>query len=167
MKQAKHFILPAMLMVFGSAHAQRVPSRQATQPQQEPQPAQQAPQPPQQQAPALVQSAQAASCSGVANKAITAMKEGDFDGATQAFDPKLKPGTDKLQQAWGSLTKQYGNAKSIGSVDKGQMMEGDVVVLLPMQFDKGQVGAQAACSPGGQLVLLRFGRMPDATDSKS
>ncbi|MFK2876593.1 hypothetical protein [Rhodanobacter hydrolyticus] len=166
MKQATHFIFPAMLLVFGSASAQqRAPAPQAPQPQQQSQPAQQ--EQPSQQAPLQVSAAQMASCGGVANKAITAMDKGDFDGATQAFAPQQKPSTDKLQQAWGSLTKQYGNPKSIGNADKGQLMQGDVIVLVPMKFDKGQVGAEAACSPGGQLVMLRFGQMPDATGSKS
>ena len=114
-----------------------------------------------------VSAAQVASCGGVANKAITAMTKGDFNGAAQVFNPKLKPTTDKLQQAWGALAKQYGNAKSIGESNKGLVTQGDVVVLVPMQFDKGTVGAEAACDPGGQLVMLRFGRMPNEADSKS
>lgn len=159
MKQAMHFILPAMLMAFGSAQAQTAPAQQP-QPQQAPQPSQPPP------APTPASAAQTASCGGVANKAITAMNKGDFDGATQSFDPKLKPTSDKLQQAWGALTTQYGKAKSIGGADKGQMMQGYVVVLVPMQFDRGQVGAEAACGSNGQLVMLRFGLMPGAA-SKS
>ncbi|MBD8874022.1 DUF3887 domain-containing protein [Rhodanobacter sp. DHB23] len=167
MKQAMHFIFPAMLMAFGSAHAQQMaPAPQSPQPrpsQQEPPPSPQQ----SQQEQTAISAAQMKSCGGVANKAITAMNKGDFDGAKQAFDPKLSPTTDKLQQAWGSLTKQYGNAKSIGDAGKGQMMQGDVVVLVPMQFEKGQVGAEAACSPAGQLVMLRFGLMPNDAASKS
>src|SRR6185437_4020901 len=119
MKQAIPFILPAMLMAFGSAQAQ------------------------------------------------TALDKGDFNGATQSFDPNGKPTSDKLQQAWGALTQQYGKAKSIGGADKGQMVQGYTVVLVPMQFDKGKVGAEAACGVNGQLVVLRFGLMPNAAGSKS
>ena len=114
-----------------------------------------------------VSAAQVASCGGAANTAITAMTKGDFNGVTQVFNPKFKPTTDKLQQAWGALAKQYGNAKSIGEANKGQLTQGDVVVLVPMQFDKGTVGAEAGCDPGGQLVMLRFGQMPNGADSKS
>jgi hypothetical protein len=156
MKQAIPFILPALLLAFGSAQAQAAPAQQAPQtaPQQAPQPSQQMPQP-------------TASCGGVANKAITAMKKGDFDGATQSFDPKAKPASDKLQQAWGALTKQYGKAQSIGGASKGQVVQGYTVVLVPMQFDKGPVGAEAACGASGQLVMLRFGLMPNGAASKS
>lgn len=163
MKQAIPFIFPAMLMAFGSVQAQTAPTQQPTQPQpqQAPQPAQQAPP----QTPASAE--QASSCGGVVNKTVTAMSKGDFNGATQSFGPNGKPSSDKLQQTWGALTQQYGKAKSIGGADKGQMVQGYTVVLVPMQFDKGQVGAEAACSTKGQLVMLRFGLMPSAAASKS
>jgi hypothetical protein len=165
MKQAISFILPAMLMACGSVQAQTTPAQQPPQPQQAPQPSQQAPQ----QAPAATPASaeQAASCGSVVNKTVTAMSKGDYNGATQSFDPNGKPSSDKLQQAWGALTQQYGKAKSIGGADKGQMVQGYTVVLVPMQFDKGQVGAEAACSTKGQLVMLRFGLMPNAAASKS
>jgi hypothetical protein len=168
MKQAIPFILPALLLAFGSAQAQAAPTQQAPQaaPQQVPQPSQQQmPQPT--PAPTPASAAQTASCGGVANKAITAMNKGDFDGATQSFDPKAKPASDKLQQAWGALTKQYGKAQSIGGASKGQVVQGYTVVLVPMQFDKGPVGAEAACGASGQLVMLRFGLMPNGAASKS
>jgi len=161
MKQAIPFILPAMLLAFGSVQAQTTPAQQPVQQQQAPQPAQAQP------APTPASAEQAASCGGAVNKTLTAMSKGDFNGATQSFDPKGKPGSDKLQQAWGELTKQYGNAKSIGGADKGQMVQGYTVVLVPMQFDKGAVGAEAACGTGGQLVMLRFGLMPNAAAAKS
>lgn len=163
MKQAIPFILPAMLMAFGSVQAQTAPAQQPA--QQAPQSSQQAPQ----QAPAPIPASaeQAANCGGTVNKALTAMDKGDFNGATQSFDPNGKPTSDKLQQAWGALTQQYGKAKSIGGADKGQMVQGYTVVLVPMQFDKGKVGAEAACGVNGQLVMLRFGLMPNAAGSKS
>ena len=98
---------------------------------------------------------------------IVKLDKGDFNGATQSFDPNGKPTSDKLQQAWGALTQQYGKAKSIGGADKGQMVQGYTVVLVPMQFDKGKVGAEAACGVNGQLVMLRFGLMPNEAGSKS
>lgn len=159
MKQAIPFILPAMLMAFGSAQAQTAPAQQPAQSSQ--QAPQQAPTP----TPASAE--QTASCGGAVNKALTAMDKGDFNGATQSFDPNGKPTSDKLQQAWGALTQQYGKAKSIGGADKGQMVQGYTVVLVPMQFDKGKVGAEAACGVNGQLVVLRFGLMPNAAGSKS
>jgi hypothetical protein len=159
MKQAIPFILPAMLMAFGSVQAQAAPA------QQTPQSSQQAPQ--QAPAPTPASAEQTASCGGAVNKALTAMDKGDFNGATQSFDPNGKPTSDKLQQAWGALTQQYGKAKSIGGADKGQMVQGYTVVLVPMQFDKGKVGAEAACGVNGQLVMLRFGLMPNAAGSKS
>ena len=181
MKQAIPFILPAMLMAFSGVQAQMAPAQQAPQqtPQQEMQQQQQMQQQEMhqqemqqqkpQQAPQATpaSTAQTTSCGGVANKAITAMNKGDFNGAMQSFDPAHKPASDKLQQAWGELTKQYGNAKSIGGAAQGQMMQGYVVVLVPMQFDKGQIGAEAACSASGQLVMLRFGLMPNSAASKS
>lgn len=163
MKQAIPFILPAMLMAFGSVQAQTAPTQQPA--QQTPQSSQQAPQ--QAPAPTPASAEQTASCGGAVNKALTAMDKGDFNGATQSFDPKGKPSSDKLQQAWGALTQQYGKAKSIGGADKGQMVQGYTVVLVPMQFDKGKVGAEAACGVNGQLVMLRFGLMPNAAGSKS
>ncbi|OOG42359.1 hypothetical protein B0E52_10205 [Rhodanobacter sp. C06] len=159
MKQAIPFILPAMLMAFGSAQAQTAPAQQPAQSSQ--QAPQQAP------APTPASAEQTASCGGAVNKALTAMDKGDFNGATQSFDPNGKPTSDKLQQAWGALTQQYGKAKSIGGADKGQMVQGYTVVLVPMQFDKGKVGAEAACGVNGQLVVLRFGLMPNAAGSKS
>ena len=162
MKQARYFILPAMLMVFGSAQAQTAPAQQPAPPQsQQAQPAQ--PQP----TPTPASAEQTASCGGVVSKTLTAMNKGDFNGATQSFDPNGKPTSDKLQQAWGALTQQYGKAKSIGGANKGQMVQGYTVVLVPMQFDKGKVGAEAACGVNGQLVMLRFGLMPNAAGSKS
>lgn len=159
MKQAMHFMLPAMLAVFGSAQAQTTPAKQAPQPQQAPQPSPPAATP--------ATATQTKSCGGVVNKTLTAMSKGDFNDATQSFDPNGKPSSDKLQQAWGALTQQYGKAKSIGDADKGQMVQGYTVVMVPMQFDKGQVGAEAACGVNGQLVMLRFGLMPNAAGSKS
>lgn len=159
MKQAIPFILPAMLMAFGSAQAQTAPAQQPAQSSQ--QAPQQAP------APTPASAEQTASCGGAVNKALTAMDKGDFNGATQSFDPNGKPTSDKLQQAWGALTQQYGKAKSIGGADKGQMVQGYTVVLVPMQFDKGKVGAEAACGVNGQLVVLRFGLMPNTAGSKS
>ncbi|HKR75095.1 MAG TPA: hypothetical protein VJR95_00430 [Rhodanobacter sp.] len=176
MKLATPFILPAMLMAFSSVKAQMAPAQQSPQqsPQQEMQQQQQMqqqemqqqkPQQAPQSTPAST--AQTTSCGGAANKAITAMNKGDFNGAMQSFDPAHKPASDKLQQAWGNLTKQYGNAKSIGNASQGQMTQGYVVVLVPLQFDKGQLGAEAACSANGQLVMLRFGLMPNSAASKS
>lgn len=163
MKQAIPFILPAMLMAFGSVQAQTAPAQQQAQ-----QPAQSSQQAPKQApAPTPASAEQTASCGGAVNKALTAMDKGDFNGATQSFDPNGKPTSDKLQQAWGALTQQYGKAKSIGGADKGQMVQGYTVVLVPMQFDKGKVGAEAACGVNGQLVMLRFGLMPNAAGSKS
>ncbi|MEY2167443.1 MULTISPECIES: hypothetical protein [unclassified Rhodanobacter] len=163
MKQAIPFILPAMLMAFGSVQAQTAPAQQPAQ-----QPAQSSQQAPKQApAPTPASAEQTASCGGAVNKALTAMDKGDFNGATQSFDPNGKPTSDKLQQAWGALTQQYGKAKSIGGADKGQMVQGYTVVLVPMQFDKGKVGAEAACGVNGQLVMLRFGLMPNAAGSKS
>lgn len=177
MKLATPFILPAMLMAFSGAQAQMAPAQQSPQQgmqqqqqmqqqemrQQEMQ--QQKPQQAPQSTPAST--AQTTSCGGAANKAITAMNKGDFNGAMQSFDPAHKPASDKLQQAWGNLTKQYGNAKSIGNASQGQMTQGYVVVLVPLQFDKGQLGAEAACGANGQLVMLRFGLMPNSAASKS
>jgi hypothetical protein len=167
MKQAIPFILPALLLAFGSVQAQTAPTQQApqAQPQQAPQPSQQMPQPT--PAPTPASTAQTANCGSVANKAITAMNKGDFGGATQSFDPEAKPTSDKLQQAWGALTKQYGKPQSVEGASKGQMVQGYTVVLVPMQFDKGQVGAEAACNTSGQLVMLRFGLMPNRAASKS
>ena len=159
MKQAIPFILPAMLMAFGSAQAQTAPAQQPAQSSQQA--------PKQAPAPTPASAEQTASCGGAVNKALTAMDKGDFNGATQSFDPNGKPTSDKLQQAWGALTQQYGKAKSIGGADKGQMVQGYTVVLVPMQFDKGKVGAEAACGVNGQLVVLRFGLMPNAAGSKS
>ncbi|HEX8777996.1 MAG TPA: hypothetical protein VF738_07730 [Rhodanobacter sp.] len=158
-------------MAFGSAQAQTAPAQPPAQQQsqQAPQSSQQTPQ--QAPAPTPASAEQTASCGGTVNRTLTAMDKGDFNGATQSFDPKGKPSSDKLQQAWGALTQQYGNAKSIGGAGKdqikGQMVQGYTVVLVPMQFDKGQVGAQAACGVNGQLVMLRFGLMPNAAGSKS
>lgn len=176
MKLATPFILPAMLMAFSGVHAQTTPAQQM--PQQEMQQQQQMQQQEMrqqemqqksQQAPQSTpaSTAQTTSCGNVANKAITAMNKGDFNGAMQSFDPAHKPASDKLQQAWGDLTKQYGKAKSIGGASQGQMTQGYVVVLVPLQFDKGQLGAEAACGANGQLVMLRFGLMPNAAASKS
>lgn len=168
MKQAIPFILPAAILMAFGVQAQMAPAQPP--PQQEPQQMpQQEPQPEPQQAPqpTPASAAQTTSCGGVANKAITAMNKGDFDGASQSFDPAHKPPTEKLQQTWGTLTKQYGNAKSIGGAAQGQMTQGYTVVLVPMQFDKGQLGAEAACSAKGQLVMLRFGLMPNSANSKS
>lgn len=176
MKLATPFILPAMLMAFSGVQAQTAPAQQAPQQQMQQQQEmqqqemnqqekQQKPQQAPQSTPAST--AQTASCGGAANKAITAMNKGDFNGATQSFDPAHKPASDKLQQAWGNLTKQYGNAKSIGSASQGQMTQGFVVVLVPLQFDKGPLGAEAACGANGQLVMLRFGLMPNSAASKS
>jgi len=159
MKQAIPFILPAMLMAFGSVQAQTAPAQQPAQSSQQA--------PKQAPAPTPASAEQTASCGGAVNKALTAMDKGDFNGATQSFDPNGKPTSDKLQQAWGALTQQYGKAKSIGGADKGQMVQGYTVVLVPMQFDKGKVGAEAACGVNGQLVMLRFGLMPNAAGSKS
>lgn len=151
MKPAIPYLLPAMLMAFGGAHAQQAPVHPVSPPP----------------APVAASASQVANCGGVANKTITAMNKGDFDGARKAFDPRLQPTSDKLQQAWGSLTQKYGKARTIGAASKGQMVRGYTVVLVPMQFEKGRLGAEAACTAGGQLEMLRFGQMPDSAASKS
>lgn len=157
MKPAIHLVLPAALLTFAAAQAQ------ATSPQQNPrqQPAQQAP------APTPASSEQTTRCDGTAGKVLTAMNKGDFDGATKSFDPKLKATGDTLQKAWGNLTGKFGKAKTIGNASQGQQVKGYTVVLVPMQFEKGRVGAQAACRPDGKLVMLQFGTMPGTAAPKS
>lgn len=172
MKPAIPYILPALLLTLGSAQAQMAPAQAPPQqrsqqmPQREPQ--QMPQQAPPQQAPQSTpaSAAQTTGCGGVANKAITAMNHADFDGASQSFDPAHKPPTEKLQQAWDSLTRQYGKPKTVGGATQGQITQGYTVVLVPMQFEKGQLGAEAACSAQGQLVMLRFGLMPDSGAAK-
>ncbi len=165
MKNISLTLVSSTLLAFGAAgaaQAQTAPQQQGQPPaqQQQAQPQQQQQQMP---APEPASADQIAKCDKIANSVMTSMKSKDFKGATSNFDDELKPmlPADKLQEGWDSLVDKFGQPKSIGHASEGRQIQGYTVVLLPMQFEKGPMGAQVACSSKGKVASLRIGAMQD------
>lgn len=110
----------------------------------------------------------AARCTSVAKQVIGDLDKGDFAGATKTFDPRLreKLPEDKLKQGWQSLTAKFGKRSSIGQ-SQSQQVNDVTVVVLPMAYEKGRLGAQVACSKQGAVLALQVGQLPPAAAGKA
>ncbi len=106
----------------------------------------------------------AARCTATAKQVIGAMDEGDFAGASKTFDPRLRKQLpdDKLKQGWQSLGAKFGKRASIGPSQSRQVNDVTVVVL-PMKYEKAELGAQVACSKQGAVLALQVGQLPAAS----
>lgn len=162
MKNIPLMLVSSTLLAFGAGAVHAQTSPQQAQPSQQPQ-TQAAPQQQQMPAPKPASADQVAKCDKIANSVMTSLKGKDFNGATNRFDDELKPmlPADKLKEGWDSLVDKFGQPKSIGHASEGQQVKDYTVVLLPMQFEKGQMGAQVACSSKGKVASLRIGAMQD------
>lgn len=176
MKNVPLMLVSSALLAFGAGAVQAQTTQSPAQPsQQQPQnqaPQQQQQQPQQQQqqqqqqqmpAPKPASADQVSQCNKIASSVMSSLKSSDFDGATSTFDEQLKPmlPASKLKEGWKSLTDKYGQPKSIGNANEGQQVQDYTVVLLPMQFEKAEMGAQVACSAKGKVASLRIGVMQD------
>lgn len=161
MKQLPLVLATSALLALGAGavHAQQAQSQQQTQKGQKTQQAQQRQMPPAKDA----SDAEIASCSKVGNDVLQSLKGGDFAGATDSFTDKFKNqlSTDKLKSGWQGITDKYGQATDIGDADKGKDVQDYTVVLVPMTFEKADMGAQVACTSDGKVANLQIGVMPD------
>ncbi len=159
MKNVSLMLVSSALLAFGAGAVQAGQAApQQSQPSQQP-PAQQQQMP----APQPASADQVAKCDKVANSIMTSLKNKDFNGATSNFNDELKPmlPADKLEEGWNSLVSKFGQPQNIGHASGGQQIQDYTVVLLPMQFEKGRMGAQVACSSQGKVASLRIGQMQD------
>lgn len=109
----------------------------------------------------------AARCTAVAEQVIGALDKGDYAGAAKTFDPRLreKLPKDKLMKGWQSLAAKFGKRASFGQ-SQSQQINDVTVVVLPMAYEKGRVGAQVACSKQGAVLALQVGQLPPAGAAK-
>lgn len=94
----------------------------------------------------------AESCNSRAKALLDAAQKGDFAGATQGFDAKMRTAMTpaKLKAAWDSLA-QFGNLQARGESHPGKG-EGYYVVMVPLIFDKANLVAQVACGSDGLVA---------------
>lgn len=146
----------SLTLAAGVAQAQ---SASPAQPAQTPPPAQQ-PQP--------ADPAMAARCTATAKTMIGALDRGDVATATKAFDPKLheKLPDDKLKQGWSSLGEKFGHRSAYGQA-QSQQINDVTVIMLPMTYEHGNIGAQVACSKQGSVLALQIGQLAPAAGSTS
>lgn len=105
-------------------------------------------------------------CARVASTLVTNLSKGDFKGATSDFDASMtaKLGADKLGAVWQQVSQQFGKLEGRGAMQNA-MFSGDVVVLLPLRFEKGALSAQVACDAAGKIA--GFFLRPAATPAPS
>jgi hypothetical protein len=125
---------------------------------------QNAPAPQSMPAPTAASPQDAARCTATAKQVIGALDKGDYASATKTFDPQLRKQLpdDKLKQGWQSLAQKYGKRSSMGQ-SQSQQVKDVTVIVLPMQYEKAELGAQVACSKQGTVLALQVGEMPAAS----
>ncbi|MGN6228672.1 MAG: DUF3887 domain-containing protein [Dyella sp.] len=152
----------SLTLAAGAAQAQSTsptaPPASATPPTQS-QPSQQ-PQP--------ADPAMAARCTSTAKSMIGALDRGDMTAATKSFDPKLheKLPDDKLKEGWASLGQKFGQRSGFGQT-QSQQINDVTVVLLPMTYQRGKIGAQVACNDKGAVLALQIGQIAPPNTSTS
>lgn len=112
--------------------------------------------------------AAAAQCTHTAKSMIGALDHGDVATATRAFDPKLHKQLtgDALRKGWSSLADKFGKRAGFGAA-QSQKVNGVTVVLLPMTYARGELGAEVACDAKGAVVAVHVGQMPPAQGKAS
>ena len=145
----------SLTLAAGAAQAQSTsptaPPASATPPTQS--------QPSQQPQPQPADPAMAARCTSTAKSMIGALDRGDMTAATKSFDPKLKEG-------WASLGQKFGQRSGFGQA-QSQQINDVTVVLLPMTYQRGKVGAQVACNDKGAVLALQIGQIAPPNTSTS
>jgi hypothetical protein len=154
----------SLTLAAGAAQAQSTsptaPPASATPPTQS--------QPSQQPQPQPADPAMAARCTSTAKSMIGALDRGDMTAATKSFDPKLheKLPDDKLKEGWASLGQKFGQRSGFGQT-QSQQINDVTVVLLPMTYQRGKVGAQVACNDKGAVLALQIGQIAPPNTSTS
>ncbi|MGA0586202.1 DUF3887 domain-containing protein [Dyella sp. KRB-257] len=99
---------------------------------------------------------------------IGALDRGDMTAATKSFDPKLheKLPDDKLKEGWASLGQKFGQRSGFGQT-QSQQINDMTVVMLPMTYQRGKVGAQVACNDKGAVLALQIGQIAPPSTSTS
>lgn len=92
-------------------------------------------------------------CARVASTLVDSLAKGDFKAATADFDATMTSGlgADKLAAVWQQVDQQFGKLEGRGTLQNA-MYQGDVVVVLPLRFAKGNVSAQVACDADGKIA---------------
>lgn len=92
-------------------------------------------------------------CTHVATTLIANLDKGDFKAATADFDATMTAsiGADKLGAVWQQIGQQVGKLQGHGT-PQNAMYQGDVVVVLPLHFVKGNLNAQVACDASGKVA---------------
>ena len=92
-------------------------------------------------------------CTHAATALVANLDKGDYKAATSNFDAPMAASisAEKLGAIWQQVGQQVGKLHGHGT-PRNAMYQGDVVVLLPLHFEKGNVNAQVACNAGGKVT---------------
>lgn len=92
-------------------------------------------------------------CTHAATALIANLDKGDFKAAMSDFDARMTAnlGADKLAAAWQQVGQLVGTLQTQGA-PQNAMYQGDVVVLLPLHFSKGNINAQVACDASDKVA---------------
>lgn len=105
-------------------------------------------------------------CTNATTALIGNLVKGDFTAAGADFDANMAAhlGADKLGSVWQQVGAQFGKLTGHGTLQNG-MYQGDVVVLLPLRFEKGTLNAQVACDANNKVAgfFLRPAEAPAAS----
>jgi hypothetical protein len=94
----------------------------------------------------------AAGCQARAASLLDSAEKGDFNGATSAFDAKMRTALPppKLKEAWDQLA-QFGKLNARGQSHLGTG-DGYMIVMIPLIFEKANLVAQIACGTDGRIA---------------
>lgn len=92
------------------------------------------------------------SCVASTNALIDNLQKGDYQAATGAFDATMQTRLDaeKLGKLWQQVKSQTGTLQSRGQA-RNALYEGDVVITLPLHFQKASLDAQVACDKDNRI----------------
>ncbi|NII11667.1 DUF3887 domain-containing protein [Oleiagrimonas sp. C23AA] len=107
--------------------------------------------------------AEKSACTNAADDIINKLDAGDVSAATSHFDPRLhaKMTDAKLQAGWKKLTDKYGKNPELGT-PQARKVKKYTLVMVPMSYNKAQLGAQVACNSKGKVLAFRIGAMKKA-----
>lgn len=93
------------------------------------------------------------SCQTLSTRLLDHLDTGDFAGATNDFDDRMKAGlgADKLGDVWQSLPQQFGARGARGTATVS-MVSGDTMVVTPLHYGDRLLDAQVACGSDGKIA---------------
>lgn len=92
-------------------------------------------------------------CAEATGAMIDRLAKGDYQGATADFDAQMQAGlgADKLGEVWRQVGSQAGKLEGRGA-PQNALHAGMVIVVLPLRFEKAELGAQVACNAEGKIA---------------